>query len=297
MSEHAESLRGKRLAVPVGYGRCVIGAISLLLVIISFLPVGSGEDGAVRFRWDLPDHITPLSIGELRATPTDWAIGMFVYASALAGICGLAAVVAKPSQRGDWAGCGGAIGLVTLVLPLISAVFATLALAVGSLAVIVIVGAAAMTGGAIMLVRYRPKSKAMRLGAAAMALLCVAAEVVLWLVMTQRPPDAPSLWPAGGGWMVLAIAVPLNVAVVAAILPIVVGRFAMRLYKVASISLIVAAGGLLIAQWLCAPSVLWICHVGVVGIGCAVLLAVGLPATVLLKRPGVATPLLHKAQG
>ena len=48
----------------------------------------------------------------------------------------------------------------------------------------------------------------------------------------------------------------------------------------------IAKGSLavLVAQWLCVPSVLWLCHVGVVGIGCAVLLAVGLPATVLLKR-------------
>ena len=294
MSDYDNSLRGKDPIVSAGYGRWVIGATSLLLVIISFLPVGGGEDGAVRFRWDLPDHITPLSIGELRASPTDWALGMFVYAPALAGVCGLVSVVVKPAHRGDWAGCGGAIGLVTLVLPLPSAVFANLALAVGSLAVIVMVGAAAMTGGAIMLVRYRPRSKAMRLGVAAMALLCAAAEGVLWLVLTQRPPEAPSLWPAGGGWMVLAIAVPLNAAIVAALVPIVAGRFARRLYKVASILLAVAAGGLLVAQWLCVPSVLWLCHVGLVAIGCGVLLAVGLPATVLLKR-FVAVP--PKAQG
>ena len=104
MSDYDNSLRGKDPIVSAGYGRWVIGATSLLLVIISFLPVGSSEDGAVRFRWDLPDHITPLSIGELRASPTDWALGMFVYAPALAGVCGLASVVVKPAHRGDWAG-------------------------------------------------------------------------------------------------------------------------------------------------------------------------------------------------
>ena len=224
-----------------GFGRVAIGGAAVLLAVVSFLPVQTSATGAMGFRWDLPENITPLTIGQLQREPTDWAMGLFAYAPALAAVCGLLAVAAGPRLRGDWAGAGGAMGLLMLFLPLISAVFDDLALAVGALACLVTTGSAAVLGGAVVLSRYRSMSKAVRFGVAALAMICLAAEGVLWLVLSQRPAEAPSLWPAAGGWILWVVAGPLNLAILAALAAAATARGAKWLHAVALVALAATA--------------------------------------------------------